>query len=382
MSKIYDPNKDYMEEMKKHAATGNESGFNAAQTARNAKIAGEKSGYATTNYKMADFAKQNGIGVPAVPKINTTPVPIGTNTATIPGVRVQNNAPAMIGNYAFDTDFQAMIDDAIARGDFGSAKMFENLRNQKLSYMNSPYSETHVFNYNDPYRGQMERMREDIQNREAFEYDYRNDPQYKALRALKEREARKAYNDGYGEMSKQFEGGVPVAMINKLIDTREGIEAQADNYIPQLKQMAYEMYMNEGDQMMRNYAMMQDAANQDYNRWTLDRDMYVSGKQNAYDRGYGERAYAKNVADSDRNYKRSVYTDDRNYERSVYTDDRNWNYAVDQDAKQRETGLIAANNDNILALANEILKNNKGMSEVDAIAKAKEMLHNNGMWLE
>lgn len=360
MSKIYDPNKDYMEEMKKHATTGNESGFNAAQTARNAKIAGEKSAYARTNYKMADFAKQNGIGVPAVPKINTTPVPIGTNTATIPGVRVQNNAPAMIGNYAFDTDFQAMIDDAIARGDFGSAKMFENLRNQKLSYMISPYAETHVFNYNDPHRGQLERMREDIQNREAFEYDYRNDPQYKALRALKEREARKAYNDGYGEMSKQFEGGVPVAMINKLIDTREGIEEQADNYIPQLKQMAYEMYMNEGDQMMRNYAMMQDAANQDYNRWALDRDMYVSGKQNAYDRGYADRAF-----------DRSVYEGDRAFDYSKGVDERNWKYNVDKDSRQEERGLTQANFDNLYQVASAIAAKDK-VSMDEAFERAKK----------
>ena len=163
--------------------------------------------------------------------------------------------------------------------------------------MTSPYRTTDVYNYTDPYRGELDRMQEEMQNREKFSYDYRDDEQYKAIKRLKEKEADDAFNDAYGRLSAQFDGDIPVNMINKLYDTKADIIDSADNYIPQLQQLAYSMYMDEGDMMMRNYALMQERANQDYNRWAVDRDMYVSGLDNKYARDYNDRNYADSRKD-------------------------------------------------------------------------------------
>ena len=312
--------------------------------------------------QLANKANPTVTGGASVPTVSN----VAPRTSAIPGVKVYNNAPAMIGNFDFDTDFQAQINDALARGDYGAAAMFEKLRNQKLGYMNSPYSTTYRFNYNDPYRGQLERMQDDSINREEFSYDYRDDDQYKAIKRLKEKEAQKAYDDGYGAMSRQFEGDVPVAMINKLLDTKADIVDQADSYIPQLRQLAYQMYMNEGDQMMRNYSMMQDAAARDYDRWAADRNITIAGNDNAYSRAYGERAY----------------------DRGVFTEDRAWDYNVSEQARNHEredaqykNDISATNSSTILEIARDIISMDKSKNYADAINEAMEIARAGGLLL-
>ena len=243
--------------------------------------------------QLANKANPTVTGGAAVPAVNN----VAPKTSAIPGVKVHSNAPAMIGNYAFDTDFMAERKKAEAEGDYGKAALMEFYRNQKLGYMTSPYRTTDVYNYTDPYRGELDRMQEEMQNREKFSYDYRDDEQYKAIKRLKEKEADDAFNDAYGRLSAQFDGDIPVNMINKLYDTKADIIDSADNYIPQLQQLAYSMHMDEGDMMMRNYALMQERANQDYNRWAVDRDMYVSGLDNKYARDYNDRNYADSRKD-------------------------------------------------------------------------------------
>ncbi len=276
-------------------------------------------------------------------KANPTLTGSGVSAAVPAGSKVHNNAPAMIGNYSFDTDFMAEKQKAEAAGDYGKAKQMEHLRNQKLGYMDSSYTPTFDYNYADPYAGQKERMRETIINREPFEYDYRDDAQYQAIKSLKQREAQKAYDDGYAALSTQFEGDVPVNMIHKLQNTKADIEDQADSYIPQLRQLAYQMYMNEGDALRQNYAMMQDAADEDYNRWLSNRDMRISGLENSYGRAWNEKTYKDDIEYRDR---RDAVTDARydsewDYQRyrDSVGDDRyaqEWEYNMQQNELDRE----------------------------------------------
>ncbi|MBQ8390971.1 MAG: hypothetical protein IJX50_00295 [Clostridia bacterium] len=274
--------------------------------------------------QLANKANPTVTGGAAVPTV-------APKTSAIPGVKVHSNAPAMIGNYAFDTDFMAERQKAEAEGDYGKAALMEFYRNQKLGYMTSPYRTTDVYNYTDPYRGELDRMQEDMQNREKFSYDYRDDEQYKAIKRLKEKEAQDAFDDAYGRLSAQFDGDIPVNMMNKLYDTKADIIDSADSYIPQLQQLAYSMYMDEGDMMMRNYALMQERANQDYNRWAEKRDLHVSGLDNKYGRDASEKAYNEDI----RRYNQE-YADKR----------ADIEYERDNNEQQRTTGLTQTDYEN------------------------------------
>ena len=294
---------------------------------------------ATFNEEMKK--KEQGVTAESAYKVTAqkaNPTLSGSNvSAAVPaGSRVHNNAPAKIGNYSFNTDFMAEKQKAEADGDYGKAKLMEHYRNQKLGYMDSPYTPTYDYNYSNPYSGRLERMQSDIIGREPFEYDYRDDVQYQAIKGLKQREAQKAYDDGYATLSRQFEGDIPVNMINKLQNTKSDIEEQADSYIPQLRQLARQMYMNEGNEMRQDYAMMQDTADEDYSRWLAERDMKISGLENSYGRAWNEKTYADDIEYRDKVYDRGILESDRSYDRGTFESDRAFNYGVEQDALDRE----------------------------------------------
>lgn len=266
MSKTLDPNKDYMEEMKKAAASGDSAGFNTAQTARNAKIDAGGLGYARTNYTMNDFAKQNGI-------------------SAVPAVAVKAN-PNPGRMWSPDVNHMQESINAAKNGNLAGAMYNEKLHNDKDGALGLGYGASGIWNYQD-YQG-LGGLREakynEIQDyfNNGFQYDYRDDEQYQAMRRLKEKEADKAYNDGYAALSRQFEGDIPVNMINKLLTTKSEIEDQADSYIPTLRQMAYDMHMNKGNQLYNQYGLLDTLENQQYQRFLGDRNFMAQGVNDAY----------------------------------------------------------------------------------------------------
>ena len=277
MSNTFDPNKDYMEEMKRKAAAGDEAGFNAAQTARNNKISTGGLGYATTNYNMRDFAKQNGI-------------------ATVPQV---NPSPGRTFNP--DVNYTAGMMTDIDNGNLFGAMYKENKHNEKDGALGLGWGASGVFNYQDTQGlgGLREAKYNEIQDYfdNGFQYDYRDDEQYQAMRRLKEQEAEKAYKDGYAQLSRAFDGDIPVNMINKLLTTKSEIVDQADGYIPTLKQMAHDMHMNKGNQLYNQYGMLGDLENQQYQRFLGDRNFMAQGVMDAHNNKINsdERDYVRGI---------------------------------------------------------------------------------------
>jgi hypothetical protein len=232
-----------------------------------------------------------------------------------------------INQYDINTDYTAKMNDAIARGDYGAAKEYERLHNVKNGDLGLGYANSGIFNYLDTKGlGDLkEGKRQELDNyiNQGFSYNYEDDPEYKAIRRLKEKEANKAYKDGYAQMSAAFDGDIPVNMINKLISSKNEIVDQADEYIPQLRQMAYNMYMDKGNNLYNQYNMLASEEAADYNRWLADRDMFIQGNENVYGREWNkeEREYLRGrdkILD-DR------YTEETNWNRDYMINDRDWN---------------------------------------------------------
>ena len=186
-------------------------------------------------------------------------------------------------NYQEANYYQNMLDDMYA-GNYASAKYNEMLHNEKNGYMGLGYENSHIFNYDDPYLGELNRQRKAIENRDPFSYDYRQDDLYKSILSQKEKEADQAYKDGYAQLSRQFDGDIPVNMLNKLYATKGEIIDQADSYIPQLRQMAYDMYNQEGNKMLTDYNLTKQLADEDYARWKDEQNTVISGLENKYAR--------------------------------------------------------------------------------------------------
>ncbi len=216
--------------------------------------------------------------------------PVTAETATANIIK-KATAPTTVGGYDIGTNFMAESQKAESVGNFGTAKEMEYLHNQKIGELGLPYQTSHKYNYLDPYAGDVERARKKISEFEPFSYDYETDENYLAMKKLKEKEAQKAYDDGYAQMSRAFDGDIPVNMINKLLTTKNEIEDSADNYIPQLRALAHDMYREELGDLYKEYGIAADMAKEDYGRWSDELRMREEGILNSIAKSERDRAF-------------------------------------------------------------------------------------------
>lgn len=279
--------------------------------------------------------------------VSGSSVPMGTSPVTEPALTIpqstpQYDMPAVLKgkNYQETNYYQNMLDDMYA-GNYAGAKYNEMLHNEKNGYLGLGWENSHIFNYDDPYLGELDRKRAAIENRDPFSYDYREDDKYKTILAQKGKEAEQAYKDGYAQLSRQFDGDIPVNMLNKLQATKSEIIDQADSYIPQLEQLAREMYNDEGNKMLTDYNLTKQLADEDFAKWKDNQNLIISGLENKYARELEREQYDRGVYESDRNYDYNKEQADRNYNRGVYESDRDYDYNIGQKEKQFSYGVNA-----------------------------------------
>lgn len=235
----------------------------------------------TNMWAMDNILPKAEIAKPVAAAPTTAKQPTFDMPAVLKGVDLTQDRMQKAINYAKE-------------GNYPAAAYEERVHNEKNGYMGLGYENSHIFNYDDPYLGELDRQREAIENRDPFSYDYRQDDLYKSILSQKEKEADRAYKDGYAQLSRQFDGDIPVNMLNKLYATKGEIIDQADSYIPQLQQLAREMYNDEGNRMVTNYNITKQLADEDYARWKDDRDFIVSGFENKYARDKYDKEFDYN----------------------------------------------------------------------------------------
>ena len=215
------------------------------------------------------------------------------------------------------TNYTAEMQNAEKSGNWAAAADNERLHNIKEGDLGLGWGVSDKWNYIDRngYGGQLQAKRNEIENYKPFSYDYRTDDSYLAMKRLKEREADKAYADGYAQLSTAFDGDIPVNMINKLLTTKNEIIDSADSYIPQLRQMAYDMYDVERNDLYNQYGLLENAAAQDYGRWNDGVNLRMQGLQNDIENKYREKVYDRGIYESDRDFDYGVQTDALNNQR-------------------------------------------------------------------
>lgn len=237
--------------------------------------------------------------------------------------------PARKTVYNPDVNYTAQQKAAEGAGNYAHAMDNEYMHNMKDGAMGLGWGVSGRYNYLDPngYGGLMQAKYDEIENYQPFGYDYMRDDTYKAIRDLKEKEAEKAYADGYAQLSGQFDGDIPANMINKLLTTKSEIAGEADSYIPKLKQMAYDMYNVEKNDLYNQYGLLKERAGEDYSKWQNDRDFYVTGLENAYNREWNQKQL-------DYNRERDAVSDSRYQQEFDYNkelNDREFNNGMTTD---------------------------------------------------
>ena len=200
--------------------------------------------------------------------------------------------------------------------------------------------------YVSPYDSYIQEAVASILNRDPFSYDYASDPAYQAYKKEYVREGQRAQEDTMAQLA-AMTGGMPSSYaVTAAQQARDYYNAKLADKIPELYAAAYQMYQNEGSNLLQQLNMLRGLDSDAYGRWGDEGSrllQQLSVLQGLDDTDYGrftdQRNYDRSVYESDRNYDRSVYENDRNYDRGVYESDRAFDYEADQDQKARDLAL-------------------------------------------
>lgn len=177
--------------------------------------------------------------------------------------------------------------------------------------------------YASKYQSQIDDLTSQILNREAFSYDPTTDPSYTAYKKEYAREGQRAAADTLGQYA-ALTGGMPSsAAIVASQQAGDYYAAQMADKIPELQQLAYSMYLAEGDRQRANLEMLTALEQGDYAKY-----QDLLGQYNA-----------------DRNFAYGMYSDDYNRNLSAlsalsalneselaqYNTNRNFAYGVNRD---------------------------------------------------
>ena len=243
----YDRDTDYQKKINDAVAAGDYTAAAKYEQARNAKIQGEALNYAQTNKYSSYLPKEyNGV------------------------------------EYDSGTDYMKKIYQAFGKGDYTAASQYERQRNAKIDGEGLPNAKTN-YTYTPQYDTQINELFNKLLNRESFSYDAETDPLYKLYREQYINQGRLAMQDtmgqaaaltgGYGSSYSQAVGQQQYdAYLQKLNDV-----------VPELYQLAYSRYQDEGDELKDQYNMYMAKDAQDYDRARINYEQLQSQMNAAAD---------------------------------------------------------------------------------------------------
>jgi hypothetical protein len=178
-------------------------------------------------------------------------------------------------------------------------------------------------------------------NRDKFTYDLNGDALYQQYKDKYINQGRMAMQDTIGQASAMTGGYGNSYAATAGNQAYQASLQNLNDIVPQLYQMAYDQYNQQGQDMLNKYNLYNDMENQEYGRyrdtvsdWTSQRDFLYNDLNN-------ERTYDRSVYDSDKNFAYGTWNDQRNYDYQVGRDavaDEQWQKSFDQAAAKVSSG--------------------------------------------
>ena len=171
------------------------------------------------------------------------------------------------------------------------------------------------------YGQQMQDALDAIRNRKKFCYDLNSDALYQQYKDKYVQQGRQAMQDTMGQAA-ALTGGY-ASTYGQAVGQQQydAYLQQLNDVVPELYQMAYQQYQDEGDRMQQQYGMLGDLADDEYskyrdayNQWLTERDYAQGNADTAYDRGYNQWLQQWNQFNTDRNYQLEKENADRQYQ--------------------------------------------------------------------
>ena len=191
--------------------------------------------------------------------------------------------------------------------------------------------------YKDSYSSQLQDIYDKIVNREKFSYDVNSDAMYQQMKDQYIAQGKMAMQDTMGQAA-ALNGGYGSSYSQSVgQQAYQGYMQQLNDNIPELYDRALAQYNQEGQDMLTQYSMLGDMADDEYQKYLTEMDMYYKNldmarqdAETAYNRGYG--AYRDSVGDSQwqQQYAETVKQNE--------IANSQWQQSFDENVKQNEIG--------------------------------------------
>ena len=170
------------------------------------------------------------------------------------------------------------------------------------------------------YEDQYKDLINSILNREKFSYDLNGDALYQQYKDQYMKQGKLAMQDTMGQAAALTGGYGNSYAATAGNQAYQAHLDQLNDIIPELYEMAYDRYNQEGQDLYNQYGLLSSDRSQKYGEWEA-----------GYNRALAERDYAQGLYESERNYDYGIYSDGRDFSYGKYSDDRTYNYNVGRD---------------------------------------------------
>lgn len=282
---------------------------------------------AKTEAAVKDFQEKNDLAVDGIVGNNTWAellgsVPHGAVTGEVakagtstPSTNVQSSANNNTVGEGFD--YKDFTYDDFSYDDYQESGVVTAAKQALEAQMaNKPGA------YQSQWQSQLDEAIKKILNREKFSYDFNGDALYQQYKDKYIQQGKMAMADTMGQAAAMTGGyGNSYAATVGNQAYQQSLQ-KLNDIVPELYQMAYDRYNQEGQDLYNQYALLGERENADYGRY---RDSVSDWE--------AERDYLTGRYEDERNLDYSKYIDDRNYEYDKYLSDRNFAYGQYSDDK-------------------------------------------------
>lgn len=185
--------------------------------------------------------------------------------------------------------------------------------------------------YQSKYGSLVEEAANAWANRDKFSYDLNGDALYQQYKDKYIQQGKLAMQDTIGQASAMTGGYGNSYAATAGNQAYQASLQNLNDIVPQLYQMAYDQYNQEGQDMLNKYNLYNDMENQEYGRYRDTVSDWTS-----------ERDYLANAYNNERTYDRSIYDTDKNFAYGTYRDtvsDEQWQKTFDEGVRQYNASL-------------------------------------------
>ena len=214
-----------------------------------------------------------------------------------------------------------------------------------------------------------------ILNREDFSYDASKDPLYQQYADIYQREGDRAMRDTMAEAVASA-GGMNTYAMTAAQQAANYYNSQLGDKIPELYQLAYDMYLRDKESQVENLGLLRDMDNTQYARYRDTMNDYYNDRNFAY----GAYADAVQQGNWQKNFDYNSMWDNMNFQNSNYWADKNFNAnqaQIDTNNSQHDTALAreeveACIADGVMPDADTIKRAGMNYANVEARVEARK----------